>query len=127
MPPFPIVFTAHHHPVLYYDPERRKGTNCHRQLMCLHVRLMSLPSMCARMAGDGDSSVYSNIHNETKEEILSKLPQKLVSCLLPFQKDGVVFAIERNGRYEKMTMFLKVPVPNSIHITTFFIINRTRS
>ncbi|XP_069791239.1 DNA annealing helicase and endonuclease ZRANB3 isoform X2 [Narcine bancroftii] len=32
------------------------------------------------------------------ETLLSKLPQKLNQKLLPFQKEGVKFAIERNGR-----------------------------
>lgn len=38
-------------------------------------------------------------HSDSEEEIFSKLPCKLVEKLMTFQKDGVRFAIRKNGRY----------------------------
>lgn len=49
------------------------------------------------MAGKIPNRKHSD--SEEEEEIFSKLPCKLVEKLMTFQKDGVRFAIRKNGRY----------------------------
>ena len=35
----------------------------------------------------------------SQDEIASRLPSKLFNKLMPFQKEGVEFAVKKNGRY----------------------------
>ena len=35
----------------------------------------------------------------SQDEIASRLPSKLFNKLMPFQKEGVEFAVRKNGRY----------------------------
>ena len=35
----------------------------------------------------------------SQDEVASRLPSKLFNKLMPFQKEGVQFAVRKNGRY----------------------------